>query len=117
MPAMPRGLILPDLPDDYVSALRDLGLAEWGSFANPLDLASMTVEHFRTAARMADEADLADIIMLMFGDPIVGAADLAAELAADIAGVRLRRLLRWRRGRAGRAAPHAARRRAGVPVA
>jgi acyl-CoA synthetase (NDP forming) len=78
-----QGLVLPDLPDDYVAALRDLNLAEWGSFANPLDLASMSVDHFRTAARMADDADLADIILLMYGDPIVGSADLAAELAAD----------------------------------
>ena len=78
-----QGLVLPDLPDDYVAALRDLNLAEWGSFANPLDLASMAVEHFRTAARLADAADLADIILLIFGDPVVGSAELAAELAAD----------------------------------
>ena len=25
-----QGLLLPDLPDDYVAALRDMGLAEWG---------------------------------------------------------------------------------------
>ena len=78
-----QGLVLPDLPDDYVAALRDLNLAEWGSFANPLDLASMSVEHFGTAARLADAADLADIILLIFGDPVVGSAELAAELATD----------------------------------
>ncbi len=78
-----QGLVLPDLPGDYVAALRDLNLAEWGSFANPLDLASMSVDHFGTAARLADAADLADIILLIFGDPVVGSAELAAELAAD----------------------------------
>lgn len=77
------GLVLPDLPANYIAALKELNLAEWGSFANPLDLASMAVEHFRTAVRMADAADLADVILLMFGDPIVGSAELAAELAAE----------------------------------
>lgn len=77
------GLVLPDLPDDYVAGLRKLELAEWGSFANPLDLASLSIEHFRVAARMAETADLADVILLMFGDPIVGSAKLAAELAAE----------------------------------
>ena len=77
------GLVLPKLPDDYVAALRSLDLAEWGSFANPLDLASMAVDHFRTAVRLADAADLADVILLMFGDPIPGSAELAAELAGE----------------------------------
>ena len=30
-----------------------------------------------------DAADLADIILLIFGDPVGGSAELAAELAAD----------------------------------
>lgn len=77
------GLVLPDLPDNYVAGLRELELAEWGSFANPLDLASLSIEHFRVAARMADAADLADVILLMFGDPIAGAAELAVGLAAE----------------------------------
>jgi len=78
-----QGLLLPDLPDDYVAALRDLGLAEWGSFANPLDLATIAVDQFRATVRLADAADLADIILLIFGDPVVGSAELAAELAAE----------------------------------
>ena len=78
-----HGLILPDLPDDLVMALRDIGLAEWGSFANPLDLASPFVDQFRAAIRLADEADVADIILPVFGDPISGAAELLIELAAE----------------------------------
>jgi len=78
-----HGLGLPPLPGDYVAALRDLGLAEWGSFANPLDMASVSVDHFRTAVRLADAADIVDIILLVFGDPIAGAAELAVELAAE----------------------------------
>jgi acyl-CoA synthetase (NDP forming) len=75
------GLVLPDLPDDFVAALRDLGLAEWGSLANPLDLAAPFVEQFRAAIELADKADLADVILPVFGDPIEGAAELMAELS------------------------------------
>jgi acyl-CoA synthetase (NDP forming) len=78
-----QGLVLPDLPDGYVSALRELDLAEWGSFANPLDLATIAVEQFRTTVRLADAADIADVILMIFGDPVVGSAELAAELAAE----------------------------------
>ena len=78
-----QGLVLPDLPDSYVAALRKLDLAEWGSFANPLDLATIAVEQFRATVRLADAADFADIILLIFGDPVPGSAELAAELAAE----------------------------------
>ena len=78
-----HGLVLPDLPPDLVAALKDMDLAEWGSFANPLDLATIGVEQFRAAARLADAAAFVDTILLIFGDPVVGAAELAAELAAE----------------------------------
>jgi len=77
------GLVLPDLPGELVGALRDIGLAEWGSFANPLDLGSPFVEQFRAAIRITDEANVADIILPVFGDPIEGAADLMAELVPE----------------------------------
>ena len=78
-----QGLVLPDLPDHYVAALRELGLAEWGSFANPLDMATIGINEFRSAVRLADAADIADIILMIFGDPVPGSAELAAELAAE----------------------------------
>jgi acyl-CoA synthetase (NDP forming) len=108
-----RGLVLPDLPADYVAALKDLDLAEWGSFANPLDLASLSIEHFRIAARMADEASIADIILLMFGDPIVGAAELAVELSA---GLRARVCAAYYGGGAVEQTERRQMQRAGVPV-
>jgi acyl-CoA synthetase (NDP forming) len=46
-------------------------------------MASLALDHFRTAVRMADAADLADTVLLMFGDPVAGSAELAAELAAE----------------------------------
>ena len=66
-----------------VDALRGLGLAEFGSFANPLDLAAPFVEQFRDCIRLIDEAGVADIILPVFGDPIRGSAELMAELTAD----------------------------------
>ena len=78
-----HGLVLPDLPPDLVAGLRGMDLAEWGSFANPLDLATIGVDQFRTAARLADAAGFVDTILLIFGDPVPGAAELAAELAAE----------------------------------
>jgi len=41
------------------------------------------VEQFRATVRLADAADFADIILLIFGDPVPGSAELAAELAAE----------------------------------
>jgi acyl-CoA synthetase (NDP forming) len=75
------GLVLPDLPPDLVDALRGLGLAEFGSFANPLDLAAPFIEQFRECIRLVEEFGVADIILPVFGDPIAGAANLMAELA------------------------------------
>jgi acyl-CoA synthetase (NDP forming) len=77
------GLTLPDLPAEYVAALRDMGLAAWGSFANPLDMATVDVESFRSAVRLADASGVADTVLIVFGDPIPGAASLVADLARE----------------------------------
>lgn len=78
-----NGLVLPVLPISMVAELKRLGVPGWGSFANPLDLAGVSLDHFRAAVRSADAANLADVILLVFGDPIPGAADLAIELSAE----------------------------------
>jgi acyl-CoA synthetase (NDP forming) len=77
-----HGLILPPLPAEYVETLRQMGLPGWGSFANPLDMASVALDDFRTAVQTADAMGLADVILLVYGDPIPGGARLACELAA-----------------------------------
>jgi acyl-CoA synthetase (NDP forming) len=77
-----QGLVLPVPSADYVDGLRHMGVPEWGSFANPLDIGGISLDHFREAVRMADAEDLADVILLVFGDPIEGADELACELAA-----------------------------------
>jgi len=79
--AYERGLALPAPHQDFVDGLKDLDLPEWGSFANPLDLGGVSLDGFRAAVEMADASDLADVILLVFGDPIPGADLLALELA------------------------------------
>jgi acyl-CoA synthetase (NDP forming) len=79
--AFTRGLELPAPSSDFVAALRGMGLPVWGSFANPLDLGGISLDHFRAAAELADAGDLADVILLLYGDPIEGADELALELA------------------------------------
>ena len=78
-----QGLELPVPSPEYVAGLKGLGLPAWGSFSNPLDLGGVSLDNFRSAVRMADAADLADVILLVFGDPIEGADDLARELADE----------------------------------
>jgi acyl-CoA synthetase (NDP forming) len=79
--AFDGGLELPAPSAEFVAALKELDLPEWGSFANPLDLGGVALDAFRAAVELADEADLADTILLVYGDPIEGADDLALELA------------------------------------
>jgi acyl-CoA synthetase (NDP forming) len=78
-----QGLSLPALSSEYVASLKGLDLPEWGSFANPLDLGGVSLDNFRSAVQMADAAGLADVILLVFGDPIEGAEELARELAEE----------------------------------
>jgi acyl-CoA synthetase (NDP forming) len=78
-----QGLELPVPSPEYVAGLKGLGLPAWGSFSNPLDLGGLSLDNFRSAVHMADAADLADVILLVFGDPIEGADDLARELADE----------------------------------
>jgi acyl-CoA synthetase (NDP forming) len=79
--AFEHGLVLPEPSPDFVDALKRLDLPEWGSFANPLDLGGVSLDAFRAAVELADAGDLADVILLVFGDPIPGADQLALELA------------------------------------
>lgn len=85
--AAAQGLILCDLPPEYVQQLERMGLPGWGSFANPLDMATVNLDHFRQAVLAADRMDVADVILLVYGDPIPGGADLARELVGEVDAV------------------------------
>ncbi len=108
--AFEHGLELPAPSADFVEALRQLHLPEWGSFANPLDLGGVSLDSFRAAVELADQSGLADVILLVYGDPIDGADELALELsrssrssicAAIFGGAAVEKEQRWNMQRGG----------------
>jgi acyl-CoA synthetase (NDP forming) len=74
------GVPMAPLPHSFVDALKALGLPPSASFRNPLDLASLDLGDFRRVIELAAEFDVADVLVLLFGDPIEGADRLVAEL-------------------------------------
>jgi acetyltransferase len=78
------GLTVPRLPDDLVAELRQLSLPQFASFKNPVDMAMVAAEPFRDIALTADRYDVADVMLLIFGDPTPGAAEAAKETAARV---------------------------------
>jgi acetate---CoA ligase (ADP-forming) len=79
------GLAVPPLPDGFVDELRERGLVP-ASNRNPLDLDTDAAADFEVAARLAIERDVADQIVLGFGDPVPGAVEVAARLAEELPG-------------------------------
>ncbi len=99
---------MPAPSPEFVEALKRLDLPEWGSFANPLDLGGVSLDAFRAAVELADEAGMADVILLVYGDPIEGADDAGTGAGEHHQGQHLRGHLRRRRGREGAAMDDAA---------
>ena len=66
------GLEIPSLSEEFVFKLKQLKLSPLASLSNPIDLASISVDHFRQVLELADQFDMADIILLNFGDPVPG---------------------------------------------
>ena len=79
-----HGLVMPPLPPAFVEKLNTIGLPLNAGIANPLDLASLEVEHFLQAASMADECDVADTVLISFGDPVVGSTEAVKRAASTI---------------------------------
>jgi acetyltransferase len=78
------GLVLPSLPQRFVEELKKVDLSPLAIFSNPFDLVSISADHFKKVALLADQFDVADVFLLNFGDPVVGAAEVAKLLAANI---------------------------------
>lgn len=79
-----RGLLIPRSPPEFIEALGPVGLPRNAGLSNPLDLASLDPSVFRQVALMADQFNLADIFLLVFGDPIPGATEVCEYLANHI---------------------------------
>jgi len=65
------GLVLPELPPAMVSDLRNLELAPLAKFQNPFDLVSISADHFKQVALLADKHDAADTVLISYGDPVI----------------------------------------------
>jgi acyl-CoA synthetase (NDP forming) len=75
-------LQVPPLPPKAVSDLREAGLLPTAILSNPLDLTVAPAEHFEAAVMVAERHQLADIYLLIFGDPIPGATEAVKTLRA-----------------------------------
>jgi acetyltransferase len=81
--AASRGLAVPDLPESFKKELKKLALSPLATLSNPLDLASISADHFRQVVALADRNNVADIFLLNYGDPVVGATEVTRDLATS----------------------------------
>lgn len=79
-----HGLFVPPLPEAVVADLRHADIPANATLANPLDLTVATAQEYKNALKILVKEDLADFYLLIFGDPIPGAADTAAWLREQI---------------------------------
>jgi len=79
-----HGLFVPPLPEAVVADLRQADIPANATLANPLDLTVATAQEYKNALKILVKEDLADFYLLIFGDPIPGAADTAAWLREQI---------------------------------
>jgi len=81
-----QGLEVPPLSEELVEELKRLDLSPLATLSNPLDLVSIDAEHFRQIVLVADQFDVADVFLLNFGDPVVGAIEVTKYIAATLKG-------------------------------
>jgi acyl-CoA synthetase (NDP forming) len=79
-----HGLVMPSLPAQVVAEVKKVGAPPLATISNPLDLVSIMAEDFRKVVLALDRFDVADTILLNFGDPIAGGVELAQELSGKI---------------------------------
>jgi len=85
--AVTKGLSVPELPESFKGELKKLNLSALATLSNPLDLASISSDHFRQVVSLADQKNVADIFLLNYGDPVVGATEVTQHLAAHCKGI------------------------------
>lgn len=77
-------LRVPPLPPEAGKDLGEAGLLPTAILSNPLDLTVAPAEHFEAAVRVVKRHGLADTYLLIFGDPIPGAAEVTKRLKARV---------------------------------
>jgi len=80
------GLQVPPLPPEVVAELKGAGLLPTAILSNPLDLTVAPAEHFESAVSVAERYNLADVYLLIFGDPIPGATEVVQRLRERVGG-------------------------------
>jgi acyl-CoA synthetase (NDP forming) len=77
-------LRVPPLPPGALKDLGGAGLLPTAIVSNPLDLTVAPAGHFEAAVSVADRHGLADVYLLIFGDPIPGATKVVERLKAKM---------------------------------
>ncbi|MEW6667219.1 MAG: CoA-binding protein [Thermodesulfobacteriota bacterium] len=78
------GLAMPLLPEEAAAEVKRNGAPPLAVLSNPLDLVSIMADDFRKVVIAMDQFDVADTILLNFGDPVAGGVKLTEELAGRI---------------------------------
>lgn len=80
-----NGLTVPLLPEKLTTELKNLDLfSPLANLSNPMDLVETIGEHFLAAARLVDQHNAADIILLAFGDPVPESINLIKTLNKEL---------------------------------
>jgi acyl-CoA synthetase (NDP forming) len=77
-----HGLTLPALSETVVDELKAVDLPRNAVYANPLDLTFCSAADFGAALAVLDRHQLADMYLVTFGDPIVGAAEVVKQFSS-----------------------------------
>ncbi|MEW5723226.1 MAG: acetate--CoA ligase family protein [Thermodesulfobacteriota bacterium] len=78
------GLEMPLLPEPLQAELARSGLSPLAGLDNPVDLVSVAAQDFDRAARIIEQAGVADVLLMNFADPVAGAVDLVKDLNRDL---------------------------------
>lgn len=75
-----RGLRIPLLSLEVAEDLKEANLPPNAILSNPLDLTMCTAEDFEATVSAIEPYDIADVYLLIFGDPIPGSTEVAQRL-------------------------------------
>lgn len=79
------GLEMPELTEDLLSELKKLPFSPLASLSNPLDNgADLKAEIFERVALLVDKFNIADTILMNFGDPLPGAAEMVKNVNRQV---------------------------------